>query len=73
MSTSNSSIQIGGSGVGFSGLLFIVFLVLKLTGSIAWSWWWVTAPLWAPFFICLTIAVVLLVIVGLISIVQSFF
>ncbi len=27
-------------------LLFIVFLVLKLTGIIAWSWVWVTAPLW---------------------------
>ncbi len=26
--------------------LFLVFLVLKLTGFIAWSWWWVTAPLW---------------------------
>jgi len=31
----------------FSTALFIVFLVLKLTGAIAWSWWWVTAPLWA--------------------------
>jgi len=27
-------------------LLFIVFLVLKVTGEIGWSWWWVTAPLW---------------------------
>ncbi len=31
-----------------AGVLFIVFLVLKLTGVIAWSWWWVTAPLWIP-------------------------
>ena len=29
-------------------ILFIVFLVLKLTGTITWSWWWITAPLWAP-------------------------
>jgi len=29
-------------------LLFLVFLVLKLTGVIAWSWVWVTAPLWGP-------------------------
>ena len=28
------------------GLTFIVFLVLKLTGVIDWSWWWVTSPLW---------------------------
>jgi hypothetical protein len=33
-------------GIGLSGVLFIVFLVLKLTGTITWSWWWVTAPLW---------------------------
>ena len=26
--------------------LFVVFLVLKLTNVIDWSWWWVTAPLW---------------------------
>lgn len=32
--------------LGFGGLLFIVFLVLKLCGVIAWSWWWVTCPLW---------------------------
>ena len=28
------------------GLLFVVFLVLKLCNVINWSWWWVTAPLW---------------------------
>lgn len=36
------------SGIGFSGVLFVVFLVLKLCGIISWSWWWVTAPLWIP-------------------------
>ena len=34
------------SGVGSGFLLFLTFLVLKLTGVITWSWWWVTAPLW---------------------------
>lgn len=29
--------------------VFIVFLVLKLTGTVDWSWIWVTAPLWMPF------------------------
>lgn len=29
-------------------LLFLVFFVLKVTGFLAWSWWWVTAPLWGP-------------------------
>ncbi len=36
------------NGIGFFGLLFIVFLTLKLTDVITWSWWWVTAPLWGP-------------------------
>ena len=35
-------------GVGFLGLLTIVFITLKLTGYIDWSWWWVFAPVWAP-------------------------
>ena len=27
-------------------VVFVVFLILKLAGTIDWSWWWVTAPLW---------------------------
>jgi len=46
------------SGIGFSGALFIVFLVLKLTGVIDWSWWWVTAPLWGPLAAALLFGVV---------------
>jgi hypothetical protein len=41
--TSSSS-----SGIGFFGLLTIVFITLKLLGYITWSWWWVTAPIWGP-------------------------
>lgn len=44
------------NGVSFSSLLFLLFLGLKLTDYIDWSWWWVTAPLWAP----LTLTVVVL-------------
>lgn len=39
-------INIGGGGIGFPGLLAIVFIVLKLTGEIDWSWWWVLSPVW---------------------------
>lgn len=42
--------------------LFIVLLVLKLTGYITWSWWLVTAPLWlvpALFFVIIAIALCL--------------
>ena len=41
------------SGLSFSSILFLVFLVLKLTNVIDWSWWWVTAPLWIPIIIFL--------------------
>jgi hypothetical protein len=34
------------SGISFTGLLTIVFIVLKLTSVIDWSWWWVVSPLW---------------------------
>lgn len=43
-------------GTGFLGLLAILFIGLKLTGNIDWSWWWVLAPLWLP--IALFVAVV---------------
>lgn len=33
-------------GIGFIGLLTIVFIALKLTGVIAWPWIWVLAPIW---------------------------
>jgi hypothetical protein len=46
--------------VGFAGLLTIVFIVLKLTGVIAWSWLWVLAPIWIGFI--LWIALILLVL-----------
>lgn len=35
-------------GVGFLGLLALLFIALKLTSQIEWSWWWVLAPLWVP-------------------------
>lgn len=36
-------------GVGIFGLLGVMFVGLKLTGYIDWSWWWVTAPFWGGF------------------------
>lgn len=35
-------------GIGFLGLLTLIFITLKLTNVINWSWWWVLAPLWIP-------------------------
>ena len=49
-------------GISLGTVLFIVFLILKLTETITWSWWWVTAPLWIP----VAITAVFLIISGLI-------
>lgn len=48
-------------GVGFSGLLAIVFITLKLTGYITWSWWWVLSPIWIPLVIALIIVLIVLI------------
>ena len=61
MSKENTTI-VGGNG--FFGLLFITFLVLKLTNVINWSWWWVTAPLWIPFgFVAIVFVIVCVMVV----------
>lgn len=54
-----------GSGIGLMGILFIIFLVLKLVGTITWSWWWVTAPLWGPVAVGLAV-MALFLLIGLI-------
>lgn len=36
------------SGIGVLGMLLVAFVVLKLTGVIGWSWWWVMSPVWIP-------------------------
>ena len=36
------------SGVGFTGILTSIFIALKLTKYIDWSWWWVFSPIWIP-------------------------
>lgn len=50
----SSSASTGG-GIGFCGLLTILFVGLKLGHIIDWSWWWVLSPLWIPVAIVLAI------------------
>jgi hypothetical protein len=60
MTSSNSSSSSG--GIGFTGLLTIVFIVLKLTHVIAWSWWWVLSPLWIGFILVIAILIAMLIV-----------
>ena len=57
----NYKIEDSKTGSGVTGALFIVFLVLKLTGVIDWSWWWVTSPIWSPVVIAIGLAIILLI------------
>lgn len=56
MASSSSS-----SGIGFFSMLTILFVGLKLTGNVAWSWWWVLSPSLIPLALLLSFLLVLLV------------
>lgn len=60
MNTNNNSSVDG--GIGFYGLLTIVFIVLKLIGVIEWSWICVLAPIWIPFAILLVVLLIVVVV-----------
>jgi len=66
MSSSSSS---SSSGIGFCGLLTILFITLKLTKVIDWSWWWILAPLWLPACIVLTIFAMVMIVAGIIEVI----
>jgi len=50
-------------GISFVGLLTIVFIVLKLTKVISWSWLWVLSPLWISLVIGLLLIIIYFIIV----------
>lgn len=52
-------------GIGFVGLLTILFIGLKLTGFIEWSWLWVLAPIWMSILLVAVSLVLMLVLIGL--------
>jgi len=53
-------------GISLLTFLFLMFLFLKLTGHITWSWWWVTSPLWLPWGIVISL-VTIIMLTGLIA------
>ncbi len=61
MSDRNSSSSSG--GIGLAGALTVLFVGLRLTNHIDWSWWWVFSPLW----ISTALFLVVLAVVGLIA------
>lgn len=58
----NNNNNTSSRGIGFGGLLTIVFIVLKLCGVITWSWVWVLSPIWISAIIVVVLVVLLVVI-----------
>lgn len=56
----NTQTRTSSKGMGFTGVLTIVFIILKLTGVISWSWIWVLSPLWLGTALGLTIFLIAL-------------
>ena len=61
--TNSVKYVVSGPSINILGLLGVAFVVLKLTGHITWSWWWVTAPFWGPW--ALALAIIGIVLCGL--------
>lgn len=57
----NNKASARATGIGFTGMLTVAFIVLKLIGIISWSWVWVLSPIWicAILYVLLVIALVL--------------
>ena len=62
LSNSNNN-NVQNSGISFSGLLTVVFIVLKLTGHIDWSWFWVLSPIWISIALVLIVLALMFIIV----------
>ena len=58
----NNTVYKSGGGIGFAGVLTIVFVVLKLVGVINWSWVWVLSPIWISIGIALILFIIFIII-----------
>lgn len=61
---SNRSVS---GGIGFTGLLTVLFIGLKLTGYITWSWVWVLSPIWISLLVYLLVVIIVLIILAIIG------
>lgn len=58
-------------GLGFWSVLGLMFVVLKLTGAIDWSWLWVLSPFWLPIVLTLGVVVLIVAVVGIVVAIQG--
>ena len=64
-SNTSNTMSSSSSGISFPGALTVLFVGLKLTNVITWSWWWVLSPIWISLsivlFVLLIVAIVFLI------------
>lgn len=58
----STKVEHSSGGIGFVGLLTTLFIGLKLTGYIAWSWWWVLSPIWITLSLVFFLLLILVII-----------
>lgn len=57
-------------GIGFCGLLTLIFITLKLCSVITWGWLWVLAPMWIPLAVMLSIVAVIIAVAACIGLIK---
>ena len=67
MSKNNTIVNSSSSGIGFVGLLTVLFIALKLLGKISWSWGWVLAPIWISAIIIVGMLFIVLIIILIVA------
>ena len=62
--TTKTTMPSSGGGLSFISLLTVLFIGLKLTGVINWSWMWVLSPVWISLGLSLVVAAVVIGVIG---------
>lgn len=71
MSKKNVVIKAGGTSIGLPTILTALFVYLKLTDQIDWSWFWVTSPAWIPFAVVFGICLIVIIVTLIGAVVAS--
>lgn len=58
-------------GIGFVGILTLIFITLKLLGKITWSWLWVLSPIWISFVVGLSIVSIIIIFMATIESIKN--
>lgn len=67
MSNTNNNSSAASGGIGFTGLLTVAFIVLKLCNVITWSWFWVLSPL----IFSVGLVLLILLVIALLAIIEG--